>query len=752
MEASQRHFAHARARGLSSPPSSLPGEGKRVCQTHAPLPQQRGMSEGSAVATQDSLQFQNPSTVENTHMFSAIKLYPLVHPGRGPRALLLKKRQKISHMSSLSEQAINRGTQRSLPQAGGVAPPVAPAPAVGSLAQRMQHWRPIVKSEWILKTIEKGYRIQFMHSPPSFSRIIHSQAVGEAAHFLAAEIKSLLEKRAIQVVPPAQAMSGFYSRYFIIKKKGGGMRPILDLRTLNTHLRRYRFRMLTHSALLRFVRPGDWFTTLDLADAYYHIRIYPPHRKFLRFAFQGVIYEFSVLPFGLSLSPRVFVKCTEAALGPLSTKGIRLATFIDDFLLAASSAQEAIAHTEHTMAHLSSLGFRFNLKKSVLTPSQSITFIGLSLDSVTMSAQLTPDRVKAIHACLALFRRGNYVTLRDCHRLLGLMASALMAVPLGRLYMRGFQRWVSSLGLDPRVHAHRRICVPVDCTLALRQWKHPYFLTQGVQLGTICARKVVTTDASLWGWGATHEGRSVNGQWRSELRSVHINVLELMAVFLALRHFLPYVTGAHVLVRTDNTTVVAYINKQGGLRSPQLHRLAHKLILWSSANLLSLRATHVPGVMNHGADLLSRGHPRYGEWRLHREVMELIRNRYGCPSVDLFASRENTQCPLFFSLNDPEAPLGVDALAHAWPRTLLYAFPPLALITPTLDRVRTEGLIAILVAPNWPQKQWLAEITQMLYSQPLQLPLRRDLLSQARGEIFHPHPERLALWAWPVKG
>ena len=163
--------------------------------------------------------------LSKTHTFSAIKLYPLVHPGRGPRALLLKKRQKISHMSSLSEQAINRGTQRSLPQAGGVAPPVAPVPAVGSLAQRMQHWRPIVKSEWILKTIEKGYRIQFMHSPPSFSRIIHSQAVGEAAHFLAAEIESLLEKRAIQVVPPAQAMSGFYSRYFIIKKKGGGMRP-----------------------------------------------------------------------------------------------------------------------------------------------------------------------------------------------------------------------------------------------------------------------------------------------------------------------------------------------------------------------------------------------------------------------------------------------------------------------------------------------------------------------------------------------
>ena len=424
------------------------------------------------------------------------------------------------------------------------------------------------------------------------------------------------------------------------------------------------------------------------------------------------------------------MKCTEAALGPLSTKGIRLATFIDDFLLAASSAQEAIAHTEHTMAHLSSLGFRFNLKKSVLTPSQSITFIGLSLDSVTMSAQLTPDRVKAIHACLALFRRGNYVTLRDCHRLLGLMASALMAVPLGRLYMRGFQRWVSSLGLDPRVHAHRRICVPVDCTLALRQWKHPYFLTQGVQLGTICARKVVTTDASLWGWGATHEGRSVNGRWRSELRSVHINVLELMAVFLALRHFLPYVTGAHVLVRTENTTALAYINKQGGLRSPQLHRLAHKLILWSSANLLSLRATHVPGVMNHGADLLSRGPP------------SLLR-------VETSPGGDGTDSePLRVPVSRPVCLQGEHTMS---PVLLSERSRGSARVGRIGARVATHTPLHISpVGSDNPHIRQSEEQGSNCYSGSAEL--HRDLLSQARGKNFHPHPERLALWAWPVKG
>ncbi len=46
--------------------------------------------------------------------------------------------------------------------------------------------------------------------------------------------------------------------------------------------------------------------------------------------FLGVAYECLVLPFGLSLSPQVFVKCTEAALTPLREKDIRLTTYIDD--------------------------------------------------------------------------------------------------------------------------------------------------------------------------------------------------------------------------------------------------------------------------------------------------------------------------------------------------------------------------------------------------------------------------------------
>lgn len=90
-----------------------------------------------------------------------------------------------------------------------------------------------------------------------------------------------------------------------------------DLRALNKHLRTYWFRMLTHASLLCLVRRNDWFTSIDLKDVYFHMLIYPPDRKYLRFAFQEV--EYCVLHFDLSLSPRVFVRCTEAEVAPAET-------------------------------------------------------------------------------------------------------------------------------------------------------------------------------------------------------------------------------------------------------------------------------------------------------------------------------------------------------------------------------------------------------------------------------------------------
>ncbi|KAJ7990560.1 hypothetical protein DPEC_G00301660 [Dallia pectoralis] len=139
----------------------------------------------------------------------------------------------------------------------------------------------------------------------------------------------------------------------------------------------------------------------------------------------------------------------------------------------------------------------------------------------------------------------------------------------------------------------------------------------------------VFTDASLTGWGGVCQGQAVGGVWPRSQR--HINLLELETVQLVLTHFAPRLRGRDVLIRSDNRATVAYINRQGGVRSPVLHEAATRLWLWAHRHLRSLSAVHVPGRQNVGADLMSRGGPRDDDWRLNPEIVSLIWERFGRP-------------------------------------------------------------------------------------------------------------------------
>ncbi len=107
-----------------------------------------------------------------------------------------------------------------------------------------------------------------------------------------------------------------------------------------------------------------------------------------------------------------------------------------------------------------------------------------------------------------------------------------------------------------------------------------------------------------------------------------------------------------------------------------------------------LRAVYIPGHLNVGADILSR--PR--EWMLHTEVVKQIWRVFGQAQVDLFATRETPQCPLWYSLTHP-APLGLDAMVQTWQRLHLYTFPPITLLPGVLERVRRDGALAVASSP-----------------------------------------------------
>ncbi|KAI2658601.1 Transposon Ty3-I Gag-Pol polyprotein [Labeo rohita] len=118
-------------------------------------------------------------------------------------------------------------------------------------------------SRWLLRTIQLGYAIQFARRLPRYRSVLFTSVRGENAAVLHVEIET---------VPSAKTKKGFYSPYFIVPKKGGGLRLILDPRVLNWALHKVPFKMLTLKHIPTCVRAQDWFVAIDLKDAYFQSR------------------------------------------------------------------------------------------------------------------------------------------------------------------------------------------------------------------------------------------------------------------------------------------------------------------------------------------------------------------------------------------------------------------------------------------------------------------------------------------------
>ncbi len=95
-------------------------------------------------------------------------------------------------------------------------------------------------------------------------------------------------------------------------------------------------------------------------------------------------------------APPVFTKVVEGALTPLREVGVRILNYLDDWLILAQSREQLDDHRDLVLRHLSQLGLRVNWKKSKLSPVQRISFLGVELDSVNMTARLTEERAQAV--------------------------------------------------------------------------------------------------------------------------------------------------------------------------------------------------------------------------------------------------------------------------------------------------------------------------------------------------------------------
>ena len=235
--------------------------------------------------------------------------------------------------------------------------------------------------------------------------------------------------------------------------------------------------------------------------------------------------------------------------------------------------------------------------------------------------------------------------------------------------------------------------------------------------------------------------------------SCHINLLELEAVFQPLRQFHPSLAGKRVLLHTDNTTVLCYINKQRGARSWTLSDTTEELLLWCACQSIQLPAKYVPGKLNILADLLSRPHMvLQSEWTLVHAVLKPVWSTWFTPHIDLFATWFSHRLPVYVSPVPDPAAWAVDALSIPRSNLQSYSFPPIPIIGKVLKKARDEKATLILVAPHWPDQAWFPELLHPCHVLPISLLLGPRSLVQPRSGVPHGNPGVLHLHAWLLCG
>ena len=529
-------------------------------------------------------------------------------------------------------------------------------PVGGRLQSFWEIWAHKGANPKVVSILKEGYVFPFKVRPPlvRVPLIVSGYANPIRDSHLQAAVQALIEKKAVERVR-VQTSLAFFNRLFIVPKPNHKWRPILDLSTLNQFLCVKTFKMETPETIRTSLQQEEWVTSLDFSDAYFHIPIHFTSRKFLRFHFQNQSYQFRALPFGLSTAPMEFTGVVKEVKLMAQSQGIRIHQYLDDWLIRAPTKESCHQGTQSLLALCQELGWMVNMQKSELEPQQVFDFVGYQYDLLNGVVRPTQNRWEALQQKITVLLQNRSCRVRTFMSLIGLLTATEKQVTLGRLHMRPIQWHLKKHWRVPE-SLEKEIPIPRSLHQYLQWWTQEENVLKGQPLHPLRHAVQIFTDASKEGWGAHLGDFTASGTWSVPESKLHINFLELKAVLLALKRFQHLVQGKVVLIATDNTTVVAYINKEGGMRSGSLCALLWRLLCWCSLNQIVLKARHIPGRLNVIADKLSRQRQVIQtEWSLHQETFDLLCQTWHYPRVDMFATRYNCKLVQFVSpIPDPK--------------------------------------------------------------------------------------------------
>ena len=497
-----------------------------------------------------------------------------------------------------------------------------------------------------------------------------------------------------------------------------------DCRFLNQFVTKKAFKLERLPDYLKQLSKGDLQIVIDITSAYHHIEIHPKHRTLCGFEFEGILYCYACLPFGLGISAFVFCLFTAVTAAALRASGLTKAMiwYVDDCIASAGPTRDD-ARVAKIVAFIRSFGWHLADPKLDLRQVMCIKGLGFMIDTQSMTLDLPAvRRLKLIATAEHVITNRNRISARNVARLVGQIQSAQ---PAFGLICRLKSRYLSLALLTAARGGNYSIFVSLNAKAEneVRLWASSVqsFAPQPIQPHRRRPDYVLTCDASARALGAivtASPGGAIDGTrifrelednellWGSTLREMtgYDHGIETLEARQPL-------TGCMIEIVGDSSSADIIFGKGG---SQVVDKVTGELLLTeavlriferASVGKYEVRFRWVRRNLLQDADDLSKFRDRMS-FSLRPYVMALVDSRFGPWDIDRYASATNHVCPRFNTIYDTANAEAVDALSQDWSTGHGFVLPDFHSISMILDHIERCNARVTLIVPEWRKCPW----------------------------------------------
>jgi hypothetical protein len=277
----------------------------------------------------------------------------------------------------------------------------------------------------IRSSITDGVSLPFL-TKPTATAFSNTPTVNENAEAVRKRLHEYIRFGAVVELDPltTDLADMLVQPLHVIIKAEKKPRVVVDLsRNLNTHLEYEYFQYSCVDDAVEASYPGCWYGKLDLTNCFLSFPLHPSVRRYFCCRFDGCLYQFTHMPFGLSIAPRVCTLLLSVVAFALKRAGIRHVRYLDDFFLIGSSSKEVSQQLITAQTVITGFGLVVNPDKTE-GPSRSLSFLGIQLDSIAQTVSCTAARVAELTALLQSLRHQHIIQRRHAESLIGKLSFA----------------------------------------------------------------------------------------------------------------------------------------------------------------------------------------------------------------------------------------------------------------------------------------------------------------------------------------